>query len=98
MLTVVTEPIFVAKVPVTERDAIRELYVRKIGIAEAFAIMARTEGAQATPLYRQIVEDLGEATVAFQSWWDRTAKAYAWQSIPGKKWRIDFDTCDVWLD
>jgi len=95
-LTLVTEPI--GKVQEFERDEIRNLHIRKSGLSEAFAILARTEGFELTGLYPKMVADMGQVAIEFQTWWDRTAKQYGWVGKPGKKWRIDFDTCEIFLD
>jgi CXXX repeat modification system protein len=41
---------------------------------------------------------MGSVSLEFQAWWDKMAKNYNWPIEAGKKWRIDFDTCEVFLD
>ena len=40
---------------------------------------------------------MGETGQRFQSWWDRMAGKYRWESAEGGHWEIDFDTCEIYL-
>ncbi|MBR4552444.1 MAG: hypothetical protein IKO20_01815 [Bacteroidaceae bacterium] len=33
----------------------------------------------------------------FQSWWDRMAQKYQWESAPDGNWEINFDTKEIFL-
>jgi len=90
----------VGRVTPEERDEIQELYRRKAGLAALMTTLARMDAAtlRSTPLYEKLVRDMGEATLAYEGWWERTAIKYHWTSHrPDQKWHIDFATCDVQL-
>ncbi len=90
----------VAKVTPEERDNIRKLHMKKSGLSELFASLARLDAdtLESSPLYDKLIADMGTVSLAFQEWWDTMAKNYKWPIEAGKKWRIDFDTCEVFLD
>jgi CXXX repeat modification system protein len=89
----------VGRVTPEERDEIRELFLRKNALSELFLSLAKldAEALGKTPLYDRVLRDMGEVTEKFQAWWDAKAKAYGWESRPGGNWRIDFETCEVFL-
>ena len=88
------------KVDPEERDLIRSLHVRKTGLAELFASLSRMkdDALEVSNLYQRLVREMGEVTLDYQAWWDAMAKKYGWPSQPGGAWRIDFETCAVYLD
>jgi CXXX repeat modification system protein len=90
----------VGQVKDEERDEIRALHIRKTGLAELFSTLTGTDAQtlESSPLYDKVVADMGDVSVKFQAWWDRMAAKYKWEKISGKKWRIDFETCDIYLD
>lgn len=90
----------VGSVTSDERDEIRELYMRKGGLSELFASLSKLdkESLDASPLYDKIILDMGRVSLEFQGWWDRMVAKYGWKSKPGKKWRIDFESCNVFLE
>ena len=90
----------VGRVTEEERDEIRALHIRKTGLAELFNTLTKADAQtlESSPLYDKLIADMGEVSVKFQRWWDTMSEKYKWESIPGKKWRIDFDTCDIHLD
>ena len=90
----------VAKVTPEERDSIRQLHMKKSGLSELFASLARldAETIESSPLYDKLIADMGNVSIEFQEWWDKMAKSYNWPTEAGKKWRIDFDTCEVFLE
>ena len=45
----------------------------------------------------KLVSDLGETGTKFQSWWDRMAQKYQWESAPDGNWEINFDTKEIFL-
>ena len=62
----------------------------------------RKLGSMALPadngvLYEKMVQDMGRTQTAFKKWWDDMSKKYAWKSIEGGNWEIDFDSCEVFL-
>jgi len=90
----------VGRVTPSERDEIRLLFERKNGLTELFRSLSNLNESElrSTPLYERIVTDMGEVSVRFQKWWDTMSQKYSWENIPGHKWEIDFDSCDIFLN
>jgi CXXX repeat modification system protein len=62
--------------------------------------LARMESTtlESTPLYERVVRDMGETTLAYDGWWEKTAEKYRWtRERPDQKWHVDFATCEVLL-
>lgn len=76
-----------------ERDEIQTLFERRNGLNE----LAKIVTADNADLYEKLVKDLGETGTRFQSWWDRMAQKYQWESVEGGHWEINFDTCEICL-
>jgi len=89
--------ISVGSVTGVERDEIRRLFERKNGLSELFRSLAGLSKAEleSSPLYERLVGDMGENATLFQGWWDRMSNKYSWESLPGYKWEIDFESCEV---
>jgi len=85
------------KVTETERDEIKRLHQRKIALNELFIAMGKMDPATVEHIYERALADMGETATKFHSWWDLTAKQYGWTSARDASWRIDFDTCEVFL-
>lgn len=83
----------VGQVTVDEKDEIQQLFERRNGLSELAKILTADNGE----LYEKLVKDLGETGTKFQSWWDRMAGKYQWESVDGGNWEIDFDTCEIYL-
>lgn len=83
----------VGQVTVDEKDEIQQLFERRNGLSELAKILTADNGE----LYEKLVKDLGETGTKFQSWWDRMAEKYQWESVDGGNWEIDFDTCEIYL-
>ncbi len=83
----------VGQVTVDEKDEIQQLFERRNGLSELAKILTADNGE----LYEMLVKDLGETGTKFQSWWDRMAEKYQWESVDGGNWEIDFDTCEIYL-
>ena len=90
----------VGRVTKEERDAIRQLHIRRRGLSELFATLCKmdSETLEATPLYGRITEDMGAVTLEFQAWWDAMAEKYGWVPVDGRNWTIDFATCEIRLE
>ena len=43
------------------------------------------------------MKDLGETDAKYQDWWDRMAMKYQWESAQNGKWKINFETCEIYL-
>lgn len=85
------------KVSAEERDEIKRLFQRKLALTELFQALAKMEPQQIEALYEKALQDMGETTQQFQGWWDATARKHGWKAVNGANWRIDFDTCEVFL-
>ena len=85
------------KVTTEERDEIRGLFQRKNALTELFGSLTKLDETAATKLYERLVVDMGKTTAEFHAWWERKSQQYEWQVIEGANWRIDFDTCEVFL-
>ncbi len=83
----------ISQVTPEEKNEIQTLFERKNGLNE----LARILTADNTELYERLVRDMGETGQRFQSWWDRMAGKYRWESAEGGHWEIDFDTCEIYL-
>ena len=83
----------VGQVTPEEKEEILALFERRNGLNE----LAKIVTADNTELYEKLVKDLGETGTRFQSWWDRMAVKYQWESIEGGNWEINFDTCEIFL-
>ncbi len=57
-----------------------------------------SETLESSPLYDKLIRDMGDVSIKFQNWWDTTSTKYGWEAKPGKKWRIDFETCNIFLE
>lgn len=83
----------IGKVTSAERNDILTLFERKNGLAELF----QTIDPSNEKLYNKVIADMGETSTKFQKWWDDKAREYAWESIEGANWEIDFDSCEIFL-
>jgi len=91
----------VGRVSTDERDQIRALYLRRRGLEALFSTLAKmdAETLESTPLYDRIVRDMGVVTVDFDKWWEEMAAKHAWRrQRPDQAFRIDFETCEVFLE
>lgn len=85
------------RVSAEERDEIKALFERKMGLAEVFQALAKMEPEARDQMYDKAVSDMGETSRKFHTWWERTAKKHNWEAVAGGSWRIDFDSCEVFL-
>ncbi len=83
----------VGQVTPEEKKEIQQLFERRSGLNE----LAKIVTADNSYLYEKLANDLGETCVKFQSWWDRMAAKYQWESIDGGNWEINFDTSEIYL-
>ena len=83
----------VGKVTLEERNEIQTLFERRNGLAELAKILT----ADNAELYEKLVRDMGETGTKFQSWWDRMAQQYNWESCEGGNWEINFESCEIFL-
>lgn len=85
------------KVTVAEKDEIQALHLRKVALSELFLSLAKLDTELMDKLYEKVIMDVGKTTTLFQGWWDTKAKQYGWEAKNGGSWRIDFDTCEIFL-
>lgn len=83
----------VGQVTVEEREEIQNLFERRNGLNELAQILTVENEA----LYEKLIKDLGETGTKFQDWWNRMGEKYAWKSVEGGNWEIDFETCEIYL-
>lgn len=83
----------VGQVTPEEKNEIQTLFERRNGLNELAKILT----ADNSELYEKLVKDLGETGSRFQSWWDRMAMKYSWESSENGKWEINFETCEIFL-
>lgn len=84
----------VGKVTPQERDEIKRLFERRMGLVE----LAKIVNASDTELYDRLVTDLGDNSTKFQQWWDNMSEKYDWESSDEGNWEIDFQTCIIYLN
>lgn len=83
----------IGQVTVEEKNEIQTLFERRNGLNELAKILT----ADNSERYEKLVKDLGETGTKFQSWWDRMAEKYQWESTESGSWEINFDTCEIYL-
>lgn len=76
-----------------ERDEIRLLFERRIGLNELAKILTSDN----TELYERLIADLGATSTKFQNWWSEKSTKYQWGSHENGNWEIDFSTCNIYL-
>lgn len=93
ILAEITQRKKIGNVTIEERNEIQSLFERKNGLTELFKSLT----ADNSFLYDKIIQDMGIVSVKFQKWWDDKSKKYNWENIPGYKWEINFQTCEIFL-
>lgn len=83
----------VGQVTEEEKKEIQALFERRNGLNE----LARIVTADNEELYEKLVKDMGETGTRFQTWWDRMAEKYQWESRPDGHWEINFATNEIYL-
>ena len=83
----------VGQVTPEEKNEIQTLFERRNGLNELAKILT----ADNAELYEKLVKDIGETGSKFQNWWDRMAKKYNWEGCENGNWKINFDTCEIYL-
>lgn len=84
----------VGKVTEDERDEIQALFERRNGLRELAQVLTPDN----VELYDRLVKDMGETGTKFQNWWDRMSQKYQWESAEGGNWKINFSTCEIFLN
>lgn len=82
----------IGEVSISEKDEIQFLFERKNGLLE-LAKVIQPEDA----IYDRLIEDISSITAKYHNWWDRMSTKYKWELVDNSNWRIDFDTCRVYL-
>lgn len=83
----------IGNVSIEERNEIQELFKRHSGLID----LAKIITVDNIDLYNKVVYDLGNTNIAYKDWWNKMGEKYNWDSDENGKWKIDFDTCDVFL-
>ena len=89
----------VGKVTPQERDEIKSLFERKNGISELTKSLINISKSELenSPLYDKLITDMGKVSAQFQKWWDTMNAKYKWETLPGYRWEIDFETCKIYI-
>ena len=87
----------VGTVAPAERDDIKRLYERKNGLVELFKSLTDIDKEESSKLYEKLVKDMAETTAKYQGWFDAMSLKHKWENIPGYRWEINFDSCEVFL-
>lgn len=89
----------VGSVTPEERDEIKRLFERRNGLKELFQTLVSMpkEELEGSHLYDKLVADMSKTTTEFETWWSRTSAKYNWKNERGHSWRIDFDTCAIFI-
>ncbi|MCK4258658.1 MAG: CXXX repeat peptide modification system protein [Halanaerobiales bacterium] len=91
----------VGQVTSEERDEIQRLYNRKMSLKELVMVLQENSAQNSQvddAMYEKVVQDISDTNQNFQGWWDLMAQKYHWKNIHGGHWRIDFNTCDIFLE
>lgn len=83
----------VGQVTPEEKNEIQTLFERRNGLNELAKIL-KTDNSE---LYEKLVTDIGDTSTRFDSWWDRMAQKYKWESAQNGHWNINFETCEIFL-
>lgn len=83
----------IGKVTIEEKEQIYEIYLRRSGLTDLVKILSVDQ----EDLYEKVIKDLGETNARFQYWWDTMAEKYKWVSVENSRWKIDFNTCEIFL-
>ena len=83
----------VGQVTVEEKNEIQTLFERRNGLNELAKILTADNDA----LYQKLIKDMGDTGSKFQGWWDRMAQKYQWEKTENGRWKINFETCEVYL-
>ena len=83
----------VGQVTPEEKNEIQALFERRNGLNELAKILT----ADNTELYEKLVKDMADTGYKYQSWWERMAQKYQWQSADNGNWEINFETCEIYL-
>ena len=82
----------IGKVTASEKDEIQSLFERKNSLIE----LAKSISAE-DPIYERLISDMSITASKYQLWWDDMSSKYGWEKLEGTSWRIDFDTCEIYL-
>lgn len=82
----------IGKVTASEKDEIQSLFERKNSLVE----LAKSISAE-DPIYERLIADMSITTSKYQLWWDNMSSKYGWKKLEGTNWRINFDTCEIFL-
>jgi CXXX repeat modification system protein len=82
----------VGEVTEEEKNEILGLFERRSGLTELAKIVDNNYA-----LYEKLIADMGATSVKFQSWWDKMATKYQWESSENGHWEINFETCEIFL-
>jgi CXXX repeat modification system protein len=85
------------KVSVAEMEEIKKLYQRRIALIDLFNTFQRSDPETIDKLYDRVIADLGKTMADYHDWWLSKSKQYHWQSSDKGSWKINFETCEIFL-
>ncbi len=80
-----------------ERDEIQTLFERQNALKELFPSLTTMDVDESNALYEKMIKDMGSVSAKLKLWWKEKSIAYNWDNIPGHKWEIDFESCEIYL-
>ena len=90
--------IVLGKVLKSECDELRTIYQRKRALQELIlTLSSEPENNESDQFYEKLIKDLMTTGQKMSDWWIKTAYHYGWQYTEQDSWRINFDTCEVFL-
>lgn len=83
-----------------ERNEIRELYFRNVALHELILTLTKSTlvNKEDNELYQKIISDCAITTSKYDAWWREKEMKYQWKSENNCKYRVDFETCEVFFE
>lgn len=90
--------IYLGKVSLDECETIKEAFRKKETLTELMtSLFNESEIQNDSVLYKRIVDDLNETNYEIAKWWNDVSKKYQWKYTEKNRWRLEYDSCDVYL-
>ena len=90
----------IGKVNEEEKNEIMVIYERRLGIEELMYTFKSNllSEEESEKLLSKMSLEAGKGKIDSERWWQRMFQKYGWEAEEGRNWRIDFDTCDIYLE
>lgn len=86
----------VGRVSPEETKEVLAIHSRKVALEQISANLLSTGGSVLD--HPDMLTELGTLSIKLDSWWQKKAKQYNWESAPNGNWTIDFDSGDIVLN